>query len=80
MILVRQNVTNGDRFPCCSELQTLNFTRKVSTIELTYFHLMLIFFFNCQERNKNSSDFDPSFIEGSWDGLWWAFVTMTTLG
>ncbi|XP_044183373.1 uncharacterized protein LOC114961704 isoform X1 [Acropora millepora] len=32
------------------------------------------------ERNKNSSDFNPSFIEGSWDGLWWAFVTMTTLG
>jgi len=45
VMLMRQNVTNGDRFPCCSELQTLNFTRKVSTIELTYFHLMLLIFF-----------------------------------
>ena len=45
MMLMRQNVTNGDRFPCCSELQTLNFTRKVSTIELPYFHLMLLIFF-----------------------------------
>lgn len=45
MMLVRQNVTNGDGFPFCSELQTLNFTRKVSTMELTHFHLMLLIFF-----------------------------------
>ncbi|XP_074627585.1 protein sidekick-like isoform X3 [Acropora palmata] len=32
------------------------------------------------ERTHNPNDFNPSFIEGSWAGLWWAFVTMTTLG
>ncbi|XP_015757030.1 PREDICTED: protein sidekick-1-like, partial [Acropora digitifera] len=32
------------------------------------------------ERTENSNDFYPSFVEGSWEGLWWAFVTMTTLG
>ncbi|XP_022784223.1 uncharacterized protein LOC111324830 isoform X2 [Stylophora pistillata] len=32
------------------------------------------------DRHKNPVDFPPSFISGSWQGFWWAFVTMTTVG
>ncbi|XP_068752748.1 uncharacterized protein [Montipora capricornis] len=32
------------------------------------------------ERTGNANDFHPSFIRGTWEGLWWSFVTMTTLG
>lgn len=32
------------------------------------------------DRRKNPIDFPPSFIQGSWQGFWWAFVTMTTVG
>lgn len=32
------------------------------------------------DRHKNPVDFPPSFIRGSWQGFWWAFVTMTTVG
>ena len=33
-----------------------------------------------QDRRKNPMDFPPSFIKGAWQGFWWAFVTMTTVG
>ena len=34
------------------------------------------------ERNKDGEDgdFDPSYLRGIWDGLWWATVTVTTVG
>ncbi|XP_032227082.2 uncharacterized protein LOC116610353 [Nematostella vectensis] len=32
------------------------------------------------DRNSNPIDFPASFIRGSWQGFWWAFVTMTTVG
>jgi len=32
------------------------------------------------DRHKNPVDFPPSFIRGTWQGFWWAFVTMTTVG
>ncbi|XP_078346251.1 uncharacterized protein LOC144631641 isoform X2 [Oculina patagonica] len=32
------------------------------------------------DSNKNPVDFPPSFIRGTWQGFWWAFVTMTTVG
>ncbi|XP_068689584.1 protein sidekick-1-like isoform X2 [Montipora foliosa] len=32
------------------------------------------------ERTGNAKDFHPSFIRGTWDGIWWSFVSMTTLG
>ena len=33
-----------------------------------------------QDRRMNPMDFPPSFIKGAWQGFWWAFVTMTTVG
>ena len=30
--------------------------------------------------NWNHVDFPKSFISGSLEGLWWSFVTMTTVG
>ncbi|XP_068672285.1 uncharacterized protein [Montipora foliosa] len=32
------------------------------------------------DRRKNPIDFPASFVQGSWQGFWWAFVTMTTVG
>ncbi|XP_074639790.1 uncharacterized protein LOC141897994 isoform X2 [Acropora palmata] len=32
------------------------------------------------DRQRNPVDFPASFIQGSWQGFWWAFVTMTTVG
>ncbi|XP_065057797.1 uncharacterized protein LOC135685711 isoform X2 [Rhopilema esculentum] len=32
------------------------------------------------DRNKNPGEFPPSFFVGAWEGFWWAFVTMTTVG
>ncbi|EDO41204.1 predicted protein [Nematostella vectensis] len=32
------------------------------------------------ERSVNPGEFPPSFITGVWNGVWWAFITMTTLG
>ncbi|XP_068752556.1 protein sidekick-2-like isoform X2 [Montipora capricornis] len=32
------------------------------------------------ERTGNAKDFHPSFIRGTWEGIWWSFVSMTTLG
>ena len=32
------------------------------------------------ERNRNDEDFHPSYVRGVWDGLWWAAVTVTTVG
>ncbi|XP_022793852.1 uncharacterized protein LOC111332704 [Stylophora pistillata] len=34
----------------------------------------------CLERSRNPHDFPPSFILGTWEGIWWSFVSMTTLG
>ena len=33
-----------------------------------------------KDRNKNPGEFPPSFFVGAWEGFWWAFVTMTTVG
>ncbi|XP_031556522.1 uncharacterized protein LOC116293260 [Actinia tenebrosa] len=32
------------------------------------------------DRLKNPDEFPPPFISGTWEGFWWAFVTMTTVG
>ncbi|KAK3708726.1 hypothetical protein QZH41_015160 [Actinostola sp. cb2023] len=32
------------------------------------------------DRRRNPTDFPAPFIRGSWQGFWWAFVTMTTVG
>lgn len=32
------------------------------------------------DRLKNPDEFPRSFINGTWEGFWWAFVTMTTVG
>ena len=33
-----------------------------------------------QDRRSNGDCFPASFITGTWQGFWWAFVTMTTVG
>ena len=33
-----------------------------------------------QDTVRNPSEFPHSFLEGSWEGFWWAFITMTTVG
>ncbi|XP_028415896.1 uncharacterized protein LOC114539464 [Dendronephthya gigantea] len=32
------------------------------------------------DRGSNPEDFPPNFFTGVWQGFWWAFVTMTTVG
>ena len=32
------------------------------------------------DRQTNPEDFPPNFFAGVWQGFWWAFVTMTTVG
>jgi len=32
------------------------------------------------DKKKNSQEFPPTFFSGAWEGIWWAFVTMTTVG
>ena len=32
------------------------------------------------ERWDNQEEFEPSFCKGLFDGFWWSFVTMTTIG
>ncbi|XP_046854830.1 uncharacterized protein LOC124447877 isoform X2 [Xenia sp. Carnegie-2017] len=32
------------------------------------------------DRNANPEEFPPHFFAGVWQGFWWAFVTMTTVG
>eukprot|EP00111_Clytia_hemisphaerica_P020644 TCONS_00060853-protein len=34
----------------------------------------------CLDKKKNSDEFPPTFFSGAWEGVWWAFVTMTTVG
>lgn len=34
----------------------------------------------CLDRSKNEVQFPKPFINGAWEGLWWAFITMTTVG
>ena len=33
-----------------------------------------------QDRYWNPDEFPKSFVRGGWEGMWWAFVTMTTVG
>lgn len=32
------------------------------------------------DKKKNAQEFPPTFFSGAWEGIWWAFVTMTTVG
>ena len=32
------------------------------------------------DRSENSDHFPMSFVEGGWEGMWWAIVTATTVG
>ena len=36
--------------------------------------------FISKDTVRNPVEFPNSFIEGSWEGFWWAFITMTTVG
>ena len=38
------------------------------------------FFSFFQETYFNEKEFPRSFTKGSYEGFWWAFVTMTTVG
>lgn len=33
-----------------------------------------------RETDGESQDFDPRYLQGIWDGLWWSMVTVTTVG
>ena len=44
---------------------------------LVYLGMFLHFF---QDTYWNSEEFPRSFIKGSWDGFWWSFISMTTVG
>ena len=35
---------------------------------------------SCQDHPSNPGEFPPPFLRGSWEGFWWALVTMTTVG
>ena len=37
-------------------------------------------FYYFQEFWRNPEEFPSSFFKGSWEGFWWAFVSMTTVG
>lgn len=37
----------------------------------------LIYF---QETKTNPDNFPPTFMTGTWEGFWWAFISMTTVG
>ncbi|CAH3149201.1 unnamed protein product, partial [Porites evermanni] len=32
------------------------------------------------DSSKNDQEFSKSFLRGAWEGMWWAFITMTTVG
>ena len=36
--------------------------------------------FLSQERKENTEQFPDSFSHGVFEGFWWAFITMTTVG
>ena len=36
--------------------------------------------FLSQERKENTEQFPESFSHGVFEGFWWAFITMTTVG
>ncbi|XP_015750435.1 PREDICTED: uncharacterized protein LOC107330316 [Acropora digitifera] len=38
------------------------------------------FFFHPQETGYNQGHFPQSVLQGSWEAIWWAFASMTTLG
>ena len=38
------------------------------------------FVISLQDARSNQQHFPGSFIYGTWEGVWWAFVSMTTVG
>ena len=38
------------------------------------------FFIYLKDTRSNNQHFPTSFIHGAWEGVWWAFVSMTTVG
>lgn len=48
------------------------------------FHSILAFFFLLisifQDSSKNPEEFPKSFLQGTPEGIWWTFITMTTVG
>ena len=47
---------------------------------MQFFHLPFYFLFPHQEKWMNSDNFPPLFTKGVWEGFWWAFISMTTVG
>ena len=43
-------------------------------------HSLLMRHFDLQESRANSEEFPTSFIQGWYQGMWWAVITMTTVG
>ena len=38
------------------------------------------FAFSSKETHTNPEEFPASFVKGTANGIWWAFITMTTVG
>lgn len=41
---------------------------------------LLLFPFFAKDTYWNPDEFPRSFFKGTWEGFWWAFVSMTTVG
>lgn len=54
-----------------------HFKRSIELTKLFKITLCCIF---TKDMNWNHVDFPKSFISGSLEGVWWSFVTMTTVG
>ena len=53
---------------------------KISHLTSGYFVVMPINVLSLQDSSKNPDEFPKSFIRGTLEGIWWTFVTMTTVG
>jgi uncharacterized membrane protein len=42
--------------------------------------LLIIVVYISQEARQNKDEFSSSFFRGTFDGFWWAFISMTTVG
>lgn len=42
--------------------------------------VLLLFVFFFQDKGENSDEMPRNFFKGAYEGFWWSFITMTTVG